>query len=125
MEQVRRRGFWFGWREDVQRFCRQCINCISYHRGKLPRTAPLQPIMTIAPFKRLSIDLTGPHSRSSRGSVYIFTCIDLFTKWVEAFPLPNKEASTVAKVLVEQKFCRFGVPVALLSDRGKNKMVGQ
>ena len=24
LEQVRRRGFWFGWRRDVQRFCRQC-----------------------------------------------------------------------------------------------------
>ena len=119
MEQVRRRAFWFGWRNDVRKFCRRCINCRSYHRGKLPRTAALRPIVAGAPFERLSIDLTGPHTRSSRGSVYIFTCIDPFTKWVEAFPLPNKEAVTVAKVLVEQVFCRFGVPIALLSDRGR------
>ena len=30
LEQVRRRGFWFGWRRDVQRYCRQCQNCIHY-----------------------------------------------------------------------------------------------
>ena len=119
MEQVKRRAFWFGWRGDVRRFCRRCTNCKSYHRGKLPRSAALQPIITGAPFERLSVDLTGPHTRSFRGSVYILTCIDPFTKWVEAFPLPNKEASTVAKILVEQVFCRFGVPIALLTDRGK------
>jgi len=66
----------------------------------------------------MSIDLTGPHYRTARGSVYILTCIDVFTKWTEAFPLPNKEAAVVARVLVEQVFCRFGVPIALLSDNG-------
>ena len=50
--------------------------------------------------------------------MYILTCIDVFTKWTEAFPLPNKEAAVVARVLVEQIFCRFGVPIALLSDNG-------
>ena len=90
-----------------------------YHRGKLPRRAALQPIIAGTAFERLSIDLTGPHHKSSRGHVYILTCTDPFTKWVEAFPLRNKEAETVAKVLVEQVFTRFGVPIALLSDQGK------
>jgi transposase InsO family protein len=36
---------------------------------------------------------------------------------VEAFPLRNKEAETVARTLVEQVFCLFGVPIALLSDQ--------
>jgi len=56
----------------------------------------LQPIVAGAPFERMSIDLTGPHCRTARGSVYILTCIDVFTKWTEAFPLPNKEAAVVA-----------------------------
>jgi len=71
------------------------------------------------PFEKLHFDLTGPHPRSRRGSVYILTCIDPFSKWAEAFPIPNKEAATVARVLVEQVICRFGAPVAGISDRGK------
>jgi len=47
------------------------------------------------------------------------TCIDSFTKWAEAFPLRYKEAQTIAKVLVEQVFTRFGVPPSILSDQGK------
>ena len=38
---------------------------------------------------------------------------------MEAFLIRNKEAETVVKVIVEQVFCRFGVPVAHLSDQGK------
>ena len=38
----------------------------------------------------------------------------------EAFPLRNKEAETIAKVLVEQVFTRFGVPLSILSDQGKD-----
>lgn len=117
-DQVQRRAFWLGWRADVVRFCRRCVECCTYHRGQLPRNAQLQPIVCGAPFERMSIDLTGPHCRTPRGSVYILTCVDVFTKWTEAFPLPNKEAAVVARVLVEQVFCRFGTPIALLSDNG-------
>jgi predicted aspartyl protease/transposase InsO family protein len=119
LDQIQRRAFWVGWRRDVKRFCRNCPSCNGYFRGKLPRSAPLQPLLTGAPFERLHVDLTGPHPRSRRGSVYIVTCIDPFTKWAEAFPAPNKEAATVARIIVEQIFCRYGVPIALLTDRGK------
>lgn len=79
-------------------------------------------MLTGAPFERLHVDLTGPHVRSRRGSVYIVTCVDPFTKWAEAFPAPNKEAATVARILVEQVICRLGVPLAIISDRGKKGM---
>jgi len=41
-----------------------------------------------------------------------------FSKWLEIFPIRNKEALTVAKVLVERVFCRMGTPLSILSDRG-------
>jgi len=116
--QVGRRFYWHRWKSDVTRFCRRCVTCNSYHRGKLPRSAPLQPIVAGAPFERMSIDLTGPHCKSDRHHIWIMTCVDPYTKWAEAFPLRNKEAETVARVLVEQVFTRFGTPIALLSDCG-------
>lgn len=118
-EQVQRRAFWLGWRADVRRYCRQCQACQRYHRGKLPRRAELQPIVPGGVCERLNIDLTGPHPRSRRGSVYICTIIEPFTKWAEAYAIPNKEAATVARVIVEQVICRLGQPLAILSDRGR------
>ena len=44
--------------------------------------------------------------------------VDHFTKWAEACPLSKKEATTVARALVEQVFSRHGMPVQILSDQG-------
>jgi len=74
--QVGGRFYWHHWQSDVKRFCRRCIVCGSYHRGKSPRTAPLQPIEAGASFERLSVDLTGPHCKSTRGNIWILTCVD-------------------------------------------------
>ena len=106
LEQVQRRGFWLGWRREVERFCRQCPACWSYHHGRLHRTGPLQPMVTGSVMEICHVDITGPHPRTARGSKYILTCVDSFSKWTEAFAIPNKEAKTVARVLVEQVFCR-------------------
>ena len=43
-----------------------------------------------------------------------------FSKWPEAYALPNQEAVNVADVLVSQFFSRFGVPGELHSDQGQN-----
>lgn len=118
MYQVLRRGWWRGWRADVRRQLKRCSRCSRYHRGALPRQGPLQPTRVGAVFERLSIDLTGPHVRSRRGYVYILTVVCPFSKFCECLPLRNKEATTVARVLVEEVFCRYGMPLALLSDRG-------
>ena len=110
LNQVRRRGFWPGWRRDVRRYC------CSYHRRRLPRSGSLQPLITGTTVERCHVDITGPHPRTARGSQYILTCVDAFSKWAEAFAIPNREAKTVARVLVEQIFCRLRTPVALLTD---------
>ena len=46
--------------------------------------------------------------------------MDYFTKWPEAYSLPNQEAITVAVVLVKEYVCRFGVPLFIHSDQGRN-----
>lgn len=45
---------------------------------------------------------------------------DYFSKWVEAFPMPNQEACTMAELLVKVVVCRFGVPLLIHSDQGCN-----
>ncbi|GFX92662.1 retrovirus-related Pol polyprotein from transposon 412 [Trichonephila clavipes] len=46
--------------------------------------------------------------------------MDYFTKWPEAYPVSDQEASTVAEVLVQHWISRFGVPLQLHSDQGRN-----
>ena len=34
LDRVQRRGFWMGWRRDVERYCRQCRDCSSFVCGR-------------------------------------------------------------------------------------------
>ena len=67
----------------------------------------------------LAIDRIGPMPDSASENKYVLVVEDYFTKWVEAFPVPDKEALAVADKLVTEVFCRFGCPRQLHFDRGR------
>ena len=55
---------------------------------------------------------------STNGNKYILVASDYFTRWAEAYAIPNQEATTVATKLIDNMFCRFGIPEQLHSDMG-------
>ena len=64
----------------------------------------------------VAVDLLGPFPESQAGNTYILVASDYFTRWVEAYPVPNQEATTVAKKLIDEFFFRFSPPEQLHSD---------
>ncbi|GKB85250.1 reverse transcriptase domain-containing protein [Tanacetum coccineum] len=62
------------------------------------------------------LDFMGPFPES-RGNKYILVAVDYVSKWVKAQALPTNDARVVVKFL-RSLFARFGVPKALISDRG-------
>ena len=54
------------------------------------------------------------------GNEYILVIRDYFTKWMEAYAIPDQQAETVATKVVQEFVCRFGVPLELHSDQGRN-----
>ena len=58
--------------------------------------------------------------RSTKGNRYLLVVMDYFSKWAEAYALPNQKAKTVATTVVNEFVCRFGVPLELHSDQGSN-----
>jgi hypothetical protein len=46
--------------------------------------------------------------------------MDNFSKFVEAIPMANQEATSVAKALVETVIVRYGAPLQILTDQGRN-----
>ena len=73
-----------------------------------------------SPMERIAIDVLGPLPITETGNKYILIVADYFTKWVEAYPMPSQEATTVAELLVREFVCRFGVPLLIRSDQGRN-----
>lgn len=70
------------------------------------------------PLERISIDILGPVPRTHRGNKYILVVTDYFTRYAEAYSLPNIEAVTVADKLLEEFICRFGLPLQIHTDQG-------
>ena len=53
----------------------------------------------------------GPLPEMDEGNQYILVVGDHFTKYMAAFAVPNQEASTVARILVDKYFCDKGFPI--------------
>jgi len=65
------------------------------------------------------MDILGPLPSTKSGNCYLLVVVDCFSKWVEAFPLKNFRAKTVAEVFVNKVVSRHGVPLEIHTDQGK------
>ena len=55
--------------------------------------------------ERVTIDILGPLPETDQGNKFILIAMDYFSKWPEAYALPNQEAVAVADVLVYLVSC--------------------
>ena len=80
----------------------------------------MQPIYAGEPFERVAMDIIGPLPRTERGNRNILTVVDHFTKHVEAYPLQDQEAVSVARVFLNEFVSRYGVLYVIHTDKGTN-----
>lgn len=112
--------YWPQRSKSVLAWCQNCTVC-ARRKGPVKRQhGPLQRYCSGAPMERVGIDILGPLPITDRGNRYLLVAMDYFTKWPEAIPLPNQEATTIAEALVNNFFCRFGACQELHSDQGRN-----
>lgn len=97
LERQRQSYHWYGMREDVHLCLKRCHACKT--TGTVKR-AKLQSYQAGAAPDQLHLDILGPFPVSSSGNKYILIIIDQFTRWVEAFHVPNQGAETTARKLV-------------------------
>ena len=81
---------------------------------------PLSLYNVGSPMERVAIDILGPLPELDAGNKYFLIVMDYFSKWPEGYALPNMEAQTVADAPLEGFFSRFGMPLELHSDQGRN-----
>ena len=119
-EKVKERFYWPGYEQDIRSWVQNCVQCQQCNPLIPQAQAPLGTIQASYPFEKMSWDIMGPMPVTDRHNKYILVITDVFTKWVEAFPLQNTTAETLAACLVKEVACRYGERAVIHSDQGAN-----
>jgi len=113
------RYFWPELKNDVKKWVSECLLC---QKAKVNRHTHRPPGFLPCPTQRFTIvhiDIVGPLPAEVGSPRYLLTMIDSFTRWIEVFPLVEITALNVCKGFLFSWVSRFGPPLTLISDKGK------
>ena len=64
------------------------------------------------------MDIVGPLP-PSKGYSYLLTCVDRYTRWLEAIPISSITAEDAAHALLQGWISRFGLPSIIVTDSSR------
>ena len=114
MSEIQRYWFTKGFSNFSQKFC--CVICATNNAGRgiqMQQSAHPPPQK---PFDHLQMDFI--ELTPSEGKKYCLVFVDMFSKWVEAFPTSKQDSAAVAKALIREIIPRWGIPGKISSDNG-------
>ena len=115
---ARERFYWPKMESDIIDFVTQACPCLKQRQPNLSTRALLTSVTTSSPFELVSIDFLHLE-QSSGGYEYILVIVDHFTRFAQAYPTKNKSSTTAADRLYNDFVLRFGFPVKILHDQGR------
>lgn len=115
---VKKYFFWSGLKKDIEAFVSKCISCQKNKHKKHVKEPMCITSTASSGFEKIYLDTVGPLPKDDAGNVYILTLQCELTKYVEAYSVPNKETSTIARAFVENFVLRYGIPKEIASDKG-------
>ena len=118
---IKRYYWWPQMKTTIQKYIDACVLCKQYNISRKKPHGHLQPISPPdGPFQMIGIDFCGPLKPTPRENQYVLVITDYFTRHITAVALPNCSAEITAQTLFNEFFCKYGIPVTLLSDRGSH-----
>jgi hypothetical protein len=117
---VKEKFFWYNLNKDVANFVSSCPTCNGNKKSDRYSRCPLTEYQASAPMERIHLDFLGPLPTTPRGNQHVLMIVDQFTKWVECITRPSQTAEVTAHAAVNVFFSRFGCPLQIHSDQGRN-----
>lgn len=116
-DSIRLKYYWPNLFKEINKYVTECITCQTRSLQKIKQ--PLQETdVPPYPMAKLSLDLSGPYPTTMSGNKYIIAFVDWYSGWPEAFSVPDKTGETVANLIINQIFPRFGSCLQIVTDNG-------
>ena len=120
------RYFWPFMEKSIKQYCKECTECQKAKINRHTKSPIEQFSLPSSRFESVHLDIVGPlpavkqpdDPTSISSYRYLLTCLDRGTRWIEACPLSDITAQTIAKAFVDVWVSRFGVPLHVITDRG-------
>ncbi|KAL9384316.1 hypothetical protein Peur_021326 [Populus x canadensis] len=109
--------YWPSIFKDAYHFCKSCEKCQKTGNITHKNQMPLTNILVSEIFDVWGIDFMGPFP-SSFDNLYILLAVDYVSKWIEAKATRTNDAKVVLDFVRTHIVDRFGIPKAIISDRG-------
>lgn len=119
---IKKYYFWKGMTNDINKFVKCCDKCQKQKHSKKIKEPMVITTTADTAFEKVFLDVVGPIEADINNFSYILTLQCELTKYVEAYPLKNKETATIAKAFVENFILRYGIPKEIATDRGTEFM---
>ena len=116
---LRARVYWPNMKGFVTDYVNNCDICLRTKEETPYGNTITVHIKTDRPMEIVALDFCSVE-KSSSGKENILVVSDLFSKYVWAFPTKDQRATTVAKILIEEIFYKFGIPEKIHTDQGRN-----
>ena len=117
---IRQKYYYPGIAKIVKKWVQGCETCIKDKRIKNPSITPELlnlPEWDLGPEDALQIDLL-PNLPPSGGYENVITALDVFSRYLFAYPVADASASTTAKVLIDIMTRHAYLPTTLITDKG-------
>ncbi|CAC5408224.1 unnamed protein product [Mytilus coruscus] len=111
--------YWIHMQESVTQYVNQCEICGERKNPPNKKRHLLKSYNVGVPFERIATDIACPFPITDDNNRYILVVGDYFSKLTEAYPMPDIQAKTVANIIFRAWIKRYGCPMEIHSDQGK------
>ena len=120
LHEIRQKNYYPGIAKIVKKCVQGCEICIKDKRIKITLIAPELlnlPEWDLGPEDASQIDIL-PNLPPSGGNENIITALDVFSRYLFAYPVTGVSATSTAKVLIDIMTRHTNLPTTLITDKG-------
>lgn len=101
---------------DIKNYTKECLICLKAGYEKINTMNKI--IYTKEKNEIWQVDLIGYLDLTKKKNRYLLVAVEHYTKWIEAAPINNKDASTITKLINSLILEKHGIPKCIISDNG-------